>query len=218
MHKHQLLALIFTLTFSSCASLKQWQDLPTSKADEQHFYLLSHGWHTGIVIPTIYLDERFDFLRSYFGYSAYYEFGWGDADFYPAQSNTIILGLKALFWPTSAVMHVAALPVKPQNYFIGTQTLEIKTSSQGMKNLINYIDDSFRKDRSGERISTQRGLYGRSFFFQATGSFFMTRTCNTWTSEALEKAGLPVSSFLTLSSSSVMNQTQKAIKSYPKLP
>jgi len=210
--------MILSLTLSSCASFKQWQDLPVSKADEQHFYLVSNGWHTGLVIPSIYLDKRFGFLSSYFGYSAYYEFGWGDAGYYPAKTGHFFLGFKALFWPTSTVMHVVALPVEPEKYFVAPQILKVKLSTKGMKKLINYLHESFKKDKEGSVISVQKGLYGRSFFFKANGYFFMTYSCNSWTSEALQEAGLPVSSFLTLSAEAVMDQTKDALKTYPKLP
>jgi len=218
MSKHHIIILIISLTFSACSSLKQWEYLPTSQEDEQHLYLVSHGWHSGLVIPATYLDHRFDFLTSYFGRSQYYEFGWGDEDFYPARKNTFLLGLKALFWPTSTLMHVVAVPVKPQNYFTSAETVEIKVSTKAMKHLLNYLSASFKRDTHHEPISKQKGIYGRSFFFKAQGYFFMTRTCNTWTTQALEEAGLPVNSFFTLTASSLVDQTKDALKRYPKTP
>ena len=207
--------LILLLSFSGCSTFKQWQDLPRSKADEKHFYVNSNGWHTGIIIPSSYLDKRFNFLTSYFGYGKYFEFGWGDAGYYPATDGHFSLGLKALFWPTPTVMHVVALPVKPEKYFIAPNIIKVTIATKRIKMLLDYLYESFQKDSSGKTTTLQKGLYGRSLFFKATGSFFITRTCNTWTSQALEEAGLPVNSFLTLTADSVISQTENALEKYP---
>lgn len=218
MYKHFLLIIFFLLAISACSSFKQWQHMPISKDDEKNIYLLNNGWHSSLVIPTKYLDVRFSFLSSYFGESQYYEFGWGDEDFYPAQENSLLLGLKAMLWPTSTLIHVVAVPFKPEEYFISSQPIKIKISTKGMEKLLDYLNSSFKKDSNNKPISTQKGLYGRSFFFKANGYFFMTYTCNTWITQALEEAGLPVSSFLTITAESVVSQTKSAIQRYPVLP
>ncbi len=215
---HLLLLLGFAFSFSGCTLFKKWEHLPTTQEDERSLYLTNTGWHTGLVIASVHLDKRFDFLKSRFGYSEFYEFGWGDKAYYEAKEITSGMRMQAVFWPTDSVMHVVAVPILPKLYFPESQSLELKVSKEGLEHLIQYILDSFKRDGKGAVIDSKRGLYRRSFFYDGEDSFYMTNTCNTWTAKGLDKAGLPVSSFLTISAGSVMRQTEDAIERYPKIP
>jgi hypothetical protein len=96
-----------------CAYFKEWEQLPRSRDDEQTIYVVSHGWHTGVVIARERLGAELAFVPQQLGDSAYYEFGWGDKDFYQTEGFPIGIALKAAFWPTAATMHVVAVPETP---------------------------------------------------------------------------------------------------------
>ena len=71
-------------------------------------YVINHGWHTGLILPYESLNEE-PFIQDTLGYSPYYEFGWGDSDFYQAEKITSGTTLKAILWPTDSVIHVISI-------------------------------------------------------------------------------------------------------------
>ncbi len=105
------LTLVCAQLFVCCASFKQWRYLPANADDVVTVYVVSHGWHTGIVIPADSLGRELSFLKDVFGKTAYYEIGWGEADFYQSEGVTVGLALKAMFWINSTVVHVVSVPV-----------------------------------------------------------------------------------------------------------
>lgn len=206
--------LIISLFTFHCSSFKSWKYLPQTKADETYIYVVSHGWHTGVVLLEENLGEDLKFLHRHFGISPYYEIGWGDKGFYEAEEITIKITLQALFIPTPSVLHIVSVPSEPEKYFSGSEVIKIPISKEAHAILNQNISKTFKKDAKGELMKTRRGLYGKSFFFVANGSYYITNTCNTWTARVLEEAGLPFSSFLTLTARSIRSQARDAVKSY----
>ena len=204
------IALVFIL--SGCSTFKSWENLPVNYEDEATIYVVNHGWHTGIVIPGNKLGDL-SFLEQQFGGSEYYELGWGDKGFYEAKEITSNLTMRAIFWPTKSVMHVVALPQKPNEYFPHSKTIAIKVSKLGLSKLKASIALSF-KTENNKIMKTRKGLYGNSLFFKGNGNYYMTNTCNTWTAKMLKTTGAPIVSFLTLTASSVMNQSESAVDKY----
>ena len=211
--KRVLFAALIVL-LSGCDMPNEWRYTPNSADDSTAIYVVRHGWHTGIVIPGDKLNPELEILNSTFGHASYYEIGWGDRGLYKAKEIKAGITIRALFWPTSAVMQVVALPDPPSVYFPHSQILEIKLSSEGYSHLLKSIADSFKWDQSGNPIVVEEGSYGHSYFFKAVGLFFITNTCNSWTARMLASAGLPVDPLLTIRAESVMNQTRKALGYY----
>jgi len=172
-------------------------------------YVVSHGWHTGIVIANKDLSPDLAFIKKQLGNFAYYEFGWGDKGFYQADKITAKIALNAIFRPTPSVMHVVGLSNAPHQVFLHSETIELNISKQGLAALNEKLVSSFQYEK-GNAQATRTGLYGKSLFFTGQGRYYLTNTCNTWTAEVLETAGLPVEATLTLTASSVMWQAQQA--------
>lgn len=70
----------------------------------------------GHVMKFIFLIITFLFLTACSS-KPYLEFGWGDKYFYQAENPTVGLGIKAILWSTKSVVHVVALPLRPDEYF-----------------------------------------------------------------------------------------------------
>ncbi|MEC7130729.1 MAG: DUF2459 domain-containing protein, partial [SAR324 cluster bacterium] len=79
--------MLVLVIFTGCAGSYSWQALPESSEDERTIYVVSHGWHTGLILPYESLSALPD-LEKVMGESTYFEFGWGDADFYQAEEVT----------------------------------------------------------------------------------------------------------------------------------
>jgi len=216
----KLILIIFVLLtcVCGCAGFKDWKHLPASKHEERTIHVVSHGWHTGIVLPQQDLGDELDFIKEYLTENPYYEFGWGEADFYQAEKITTSLVLKALFWRNPTVMHVVAVSSPPEKYFNQSEVVELHLSETGLKHLKKSLRASFKLNKDQHPYPLKPGLYGESRFFKAEGYYFITNTCNSWTGNLMENAGIPMDSVLTLRAGSIISQARDAKERYTCCP
>ena len=172
---------------------------------DQSIYVANHGWHTGFILPADSVESSLPFLKQRFGSVPYYEFGWGDKGFYQAEKITFGLVVRAIFWPTDAVMHVVAVPFVPEKYFISSEVIKLKLSSTELKSLQIFINRSFAYTADGSVNAINQGIYGDSQFYQAAGNYFMTNTCNKWTAKGLKSTGMDISTGFKLTADSIMS-------------
>ena len=168
----------------------------------------SNGWHSSIVIarrdlPSGRIPETADFPRSRF-----LEFGWGDAEYYPAENPGVMMTLRAALMPTLAVVHVAGLNAEPADFFGGYEVIAVQADDQGFARLVDFIDASFERSGAARIEASGPGLYATSRFYPATDRFHLGNTCNTWTARALATAGLDVRAQGTSSAEALMRQVR----------
>jgi len=157
------------------------------------FYVVNHGWHTGIVVTGADLIKVVPALENEFtGPTDFLEIGWGDEQFYRAQNPTLGLAIRAILTPTPTVLHIVALPGGSQRLFPGREVLELTVPPQGYEKLLAYIAESFDRADDDSVISLEAGLYGDSRFYRAKGEFHAFNTCNTWVARAIEQTGYPI--------------------------
>lgn len=174
-------------------------------AEDRNVTIVSHGWHTGIVLAQEDLGEPLEFVIESLGEAPYYEFGWGDKAYYQEGEDKPWLMGPAALWPTETVMHVVALPSEPAAYFPDSEAHALQLSVEGVDAMTAAIRDSFTLDGDAPE-PVGDGLYGNSQFFSGEGRFHLRRTCNTWTLEMLSVAGLPVTPEGTIRARGVMSQ------------
>jgi len=160
--------------------------------------LLVDRWHAGVVIkvsdiPGDLVPERRDFPEA-----EYLEFGWGEWDFYQARGFNLGYAFKALLFPSKSVLHVVGFGGPVAGYAPYREIIEFNPPSHGFERLLRYIDGSFERQGNGAAAPLGRGLYGDSRFYPAQGAFHLLNTCNTWTAGALQAAGYPISSAITV--------------------
>lgn len=173
-------------------------------------HIVSHGWHTGLVIPARELNATLPDLGNRFGAPAFYEVGWGDKGFYQAQEITAGLALRALFRSTGTVMHVSAVPLSPQDSFPESQLASFCVSREEIDALSQFLSGSFSHDDAGHLVPLSKGIYGDSRFFDAAGRYSAANTCNKWTAKALRSAGFEIDPSLKLTAGSVMRYLEHA--------
>jgi len=173
-------------------------------------YVVSHGWHTGFVIPAPEIQGVIPELEQRFGDIPYIEFGWGDKGFYQAKETTSGLTLRAIFWPTESVVHSVAVPHMVEEYFSNSEVAKLCLSDVELSALISFISSSFFRDKSGNLLELQKGIYGDSQFYSGVGDFYLMNTCNRWTAKGLKSIGMDISPTLKLTAGSVMNYLTKA--------
>lgn len=168
-------------------------------------YIVSHGWHTGFVVPAKLIQSRIPALQNRFDQSPYLEFGWGDKGFYQADDITVGLAIQAIFWPTESVVHAVAVPEKADRYFPASQVEKICLTGQEYSALIHFIENSFARDANADIIKLETGIYGDSQFYQGAGDYYLMNTCNTWTAKGLKSAGMDINPTFKLTAGSVMS-------------
>lgn len=212
-----VLLVPFVSALAGCAAGKKWNYLPATRGEERSIYVVAHGWHAGIALSSEDLGGELEFVREYLRPGHYYEFGWGEADFYQADKVTPAIFLKAVFWRNPSVMHVFSMPGTPPEQYKGGEVVELKLSEAGLKHLKDKLRSSFKLDAARRPYPLKVGPQGEDRFFKAEGYYFIAHTCNTWTARALESGGVPMDTVFTLRSASVMRQVKKAREEYRRL-
>jgi len=177
---------------------------PGRSTPSQAVYVVSHGWHTGIVFPRAKLIEFVPGLQGRFPAGEYLEIGWGDRGFYQADEITAGITLEALLWPTETVVHVVAVPRSPARSFPHSETRLICLDQSRLESLARFLSGSFGRDQAGRIVPTRAGIYGDSQFYVGVGSFHLFNTCNKWTAKGLESAGFEIDTTLQLTASSIL--------------
>lgn len=166
--------------------------------------VVSHGWHTGLVLPADAMRLAIPALGQRFADAPYLEFGWGDQGFYQAEEITTGLTLQAMFWPTGSVMHVVGLPEKPSTFFPHSQSQSFCLHANRYARLVDYIAHSFSTDLAGNVQPMKTGLYGDSQFYRGVGDYYALNTCNKWTAKGLKSAGFDIDPTFKLTAGSIM--------------
>jgi len=180
-------------------------------SSQNEVYVVSHGWHTGFVIPAPEIQGVIPELEQRFGDTPYIEFGWGDKGFYQAKETTLGLTLRAIFWPTESVVHSVAVPQKVEEYFSNSEVAKLCLSDGELSALIGFISRSFFRDKSGNLLELQKGIYGDSQFYSGVGDFYLMNTCNRWTAKGLKSAG-SVMNYLTKANTGLTIESTRTCK------
>lgn len=184
-----LLPALFALWIGGCAAPPAGLYPPAKDEPVVPIYLVSHGWHAGIVIereaiPPGLLPERDDFPAA-----RYLEIGWGDRDYYMTPDPSFGILLKAGLWPTDSVLHVVGFSETVTRYFPRSEIIRIDLGRAGFEQLCRHLDARFA--RQGE-VRLGPGLYGDSRFYLSRDTYHLFNTCNVWMARALREAGCPI--------------------------
>lgn len=182
---------------------------PASRPHEVH--VVSHGWHTGLVIGRAALadsgrlPETADFPRA-----RLLEFGWGDRAYYMAPEKTAGMTLAAALRPTPSVMHVAAVG-SPAPAEASGRAIRLRLSERSLRRLIEALSASFDRPAAGAAAAPiARGLGADSRFYPARGRFHLLNNCNAWTARMLAAAGLEVSPEGVVTAGTLMRRVRAA--------
>jgi uncharacterized protein (TIGR02117 family) len=178
-------------------------------------YAVSNGWHVGVVVPAVRMNELLPDIKKRFEKTSfnsagvrqsanYYEIGWGDQGFYEAKEITVPIAVQALFNSPGSVMHVVAV-YDPAKAFTKSQLTKFCLNEAQLASLEKFIVSSFAKNAEGNIISRRPGLYGDSQFYNAAGTYHFLNSCNTWAAKALRSAGFDISPTFKLFSRQVIS-------------
>lgn len=192
------LGLIATLALAIVLTARHGDNrLYPARGEAVTVYVLNYGFHTDIAIPA-------DLIRAHGGRLAeaahaagnwsWYVIGWGDESFYTgtgASMDRALDGLRSLFWPGNpSVIRITGLNTPSDKAYLKTDTAALALSPEGFEAMAQSIESSFSAEPGQPLLSSGlRDMPG--VFFPARGDFSILHTCNNWTSDQLNAAGLP---------------------------
>ena len=172
-------------------------------------YVVSHGWHVGLVVRRDDLPAWTALARYAPGPFRYLEIGWGDGDFYPAKRGTIALALRAAFRSRSSVLQVVGFDDAVAATFPGSKIVQVDVSSEGFASLARYIDATCALDPDGRPIIVAPAEYGVGVFYRARGRYRLLDNSNTWVARGLKRAGCPIDVDTAVTAGTVLHQTAR---------
>jgi len=204
-----LFSFIFLLT--ACSSKPYVVEPAPSESTElvTTVFIVSHGWHTGIVIPNKMIATRLPELSQRFNSAPFIEIGWGDKGFYQSEQITIGLALQAMFWSPGSVIHAVAVPDTPERYFSTSEVIALSITEAQTTSLTEFLANSFARDAQNNIIPSRPGIYGDSQFYEGEGYYYLLNTCNKWTAKALKSTGINLNTTFKLTAGSVMSALKK---------
>lgn len=204
---YKFLPVLFLIFLSGCSTkpLIVNHSPEYSSIGKNEIYVVSHGWHTGFVIPSEEIYKTIPALEERFGGSTNIEFGWGDKGFYQAKEITTGLTIRAIFWPTESVIHAVAVPKNVTGYFINSEVSKVCLNEEELNSLIRFISGSFYKDENNKVMTLKNGIYGNSQFYKGVGDYHLMNTCNKWTAKGLKSVGMDISPTFKLTAGSIMS-------------
>jgi uncharacterized protein (TIGR02117 family) len=202
-----LSALFLLSLLSGCSRPIKNLYPPPQSPQNKRVTVVNHGWHSGIILSRADAAEGLRVFKE-FEEARYLEIGWGDEAYYQADVVTSKMTLQAALWPTDSVVQVVSIPTEPADYFSGEKSIGLELSEEGFRKLLEFVDGTFALDGNGGPIPLGKGLYGKSRFYKARGTFHFFNNCNTWTAEAIRASGFPISTFYVFTSDNLFYQLE----------
>ncbi|MEA2079295.1 MAG: DUF2459 domain-containing protein [Pseudomonadota bacterium] len=201
--------LFLAASCSACTAPVRETPAPSESEPRKTIYLVSHGWHAGIVLRRAEISDSDWPALEDFPDAHYLEVGWGDMDFYLTPDPHWGLTLKAALWPTASALHIIGFNGPVPAYFPYSEIIRIELSSAGFEQLSHTIAASFATDEVGNTTSLGPGLYGNSRFYLSRETYHLFNTCNVWTARVLRAAGLPITPLRAITAEDLMSQARK---------
>jgi len=171
---------------------RDWQ----SPEDGIELFIETNGLHTGIIMP-IWSDihdwtplVRPEHLQDPSRYGSHILVGWGHEGVYRNTRAWRDLrasdAISAIFGSDNVLIHVDHLRY-PQAYPHYRRSLTV--SAAEYRKIAAAIGEKFTLD-SHQRSQSSRGYGESDLFYQSHGHYNAFYTCNNWTSDVLQQAGI----------------------------
>ncbi len=204
-----VMAVLLALLLTGCTAPAEVSFPPAAHQPGRTVYLVSHGWHAGIVIRRADIETAVWPQHNDFPGVQYLEVGWGDKDYYMTPDPHPGITLKAGLFPTASVLHIVGFSGEVTRYFPRSEVIRLDLSEAGFQQLCRYIANSYSRDEAGHTQPLGPSLYGSGRFYLSRESYHAFNTCNVWTARALRAAGCPITPAFTLTVETLMHNAVK---------
>jgi uncharacterized protein (TIGR02117 family) len=186
---------------------------PTPKPDDPPeqktatIYILLHEWHTEISVPTAPLTGGLTRFRSIFPAAAYLSFGFGERLYFQKDKTNAVDMVQAIM-PGPGTVLTTAIAGPPSEVYHDVEMVPIRVTQAQLDRLADFLWDSFEKTPDGRLNRLGDGKFPGYVFYGAAPTYSGFYTCNTWTMEGLDKAGLDAGAPGVLFAYQVMNRAR----------
>jgi len=135
-------------------------------------------------------------------------FGFGERAYLLHEHHNFGDMLAALI-PGPGALLVTALRDTPSAAFPAGDVVALHVSARGLTRLTDFITASFEHAPDGTLRQIADGPYPGSLFYASGETYSGVYTCNTWTAQALQTAGLPVHADGVLFADNVADQARR---------
>ena len=175
---------------------RRWTPAPSCEDQAYRIYVQGDSMHVNLVLPVnngVYDWRQFiDFKQigsDRQGNYRYLKLGWGDRIWYTevsdwSQMNVFDIGRVLLKPGNASVMYVQGYDSRPPELKC------VGLNREQYLNFVQFVQHSFARDAQGKLIYIKPGAASTDGFYAATGNYSALRTCNTWSAEALDAAGI----------------------------
>ena len=158
----------------------------------QRIHVASNGLHLDLIFSREQFPEPWLQQIDLASESQFLAVGWGDKEFYintPRWRDlSIMRAIKATFFRTDAALHVTAYHSSKSHW------IAVPVCDHQLQTLINYAQDSFKRDDRGNVMEvTAAGYSSRDRFYDAHGNYNFVHTCNQWVNQGLKQAEIKTS-------------------------
>jgi uncharacterized protein (TIGR02117 family) len=170
-------------------------------------YVIKRSWHTDIGFDSSDLHLPLASLRPMLPGASYLLFGFGDRHYFMHQGESIGTTIGAA-WPGAGLVLMTGLTETPEQAFGSAGVLRLTVSASQARRLESFVWATLTT--SGNTANAlAAGPYDGSFYYASTTRYSGLHTCNTWTAEGLQAAGLPVHSLAVEFSGQVWRQVRR---------
>ena len=171
--------------------------------------VVDHGWHTDLALPADGLTGGLAAFRSLFPGMRVLLVGFGRRSFMTSPARGLGDYLVGPF-PGDAVLLVAGLSAAPARaYGDGGTVATIPLTPAERDRLDRFVWKTFAHDALGRALPVGPAFFRGGVFFAARPGYSGFNTCNTWTTAALQAAGLDASPFLVVFAGQAMREATK---------
>jgi uncharacterized protein (TIGR02117 family) len=215
-------ALLFTLLVAGCVSRPDIAAIPVVETPHTIHYIY-RDWHTSIMLDAASyralsaLPQLDAALNEEVAPAGYVRIGWGDGDYYTGKSTSVMTATRALIASPYSAIQVIGYTADPFERIPEETRVELRITDAALRELVAYLDASFARKEMKENAVALRPLQAfvenSGVFFEASQHYGLLNNCNSWSSDALRAAGLPMRGAFNLTAKSVFEQA-RAIAEY----
>jgi hypothetical protein len=181
--------------------------LPLDRPDHVA-WLVDQGWHTEIGLPVEDIDGPLAVFRRDFPTAKVLMFGFGKRTFITAKVESLSELLMGPI-PGPGAIQVVGLRVVPAQAYSPGQVTRLSMRKAELDRLAVFIWNAVGKTHDGQPRLISPGLFPGSLFYASVARYGPTYTCNTWTAQALQSAGLPVTPKGVILAGGLLDQTKQ---------
>lgn len=181
-------------------------------------WLIADKIHTGMVFPYDWLIESGFIPPAGFGTPKYVTLSWGDRTAYMEKGlHTPAKFFRALFMPTPSVMELI-----PANWNV----VEVCPHQRVWRKLVSrergydlaaFLNDCSIQGADGKPIVCGTSSWGGGVLLESRHVYFIPRTCNVWTVQAIDTLGGDINPWLAMAANGLIRQAELPPNDFEKI-